>query len=423
MSSVEIVDIPKIFMISLIQKEPNMVFFEDSVFNDVKIDFAKLVKEIINVKNLVDKKVSFCSDISVICSNLVSIFGFEISKNLLFLIGLKSHIANVINMAKNSKNYKELSKNLKLLKNLFTINDVSLIPPYMNITDGSGEKKTFIELDVSFYEENKEMLRDEGYNWDYGIFQPDERVKYNADYVSVKGSFFEFVERCIDDRFKHDPEDIMFEGFSSVINVLLDKLLDKIKYGKLIIRHVDELLLNLEGYQNGSLFYEGSFIKHYETLYKQMFVDYPADVWKHLDPLNKFFEDNDINIENYTNHLHIYIEKIKSNCYNEMESYEVLQKGDFLRVEFTEGFYNQIIKIILSFFICLSQNIIKNFYCRFNFDTSCRIQFEHIYLSVMHSLPMVGFLDNNKQRHLEYFLITKNAFKKYSKINVGNVIE
>jgi hypothetical protein len=379
-------------IVSTIQSNPNIVYFEDSEFK-AKFDFGKLVKEIVNKFLNTEKSVSFCSDLTTICSNVVGIFGMEIARSLLYLIGLKTHIKKFIKLdMKIITNYKILLEHIKLLKNYLTNN---------------------IEIKEQFYLSNKEFVTGKGYAWRYQIISDQEIINYDSDYKSLKASFFSFMEELIENKIINESDELLFNDFFHFTQTLFNSMYENLIFNTIKITQINDILLNLPILDHG---YRGYFIKYFETLRRQvMLVFNPLNIPNSFSEhsIRKFFEIHQINVLTYESFIQQYIDKVRIDCYREIST--VISLEEQINIEFEDSFVSEIKDVIFCFFICLAQNIIKNYHYRFNFDISNRIQYEHIYLSVLHSICLFGFLDAEKQCCLDYFMITKNTFKKYHK--------
>lgn len=359
-----------------------------------------------------EQKWSFCSEIQSMSMSLVGLIGFDMSKQLFVLIGIKQIMQNIVNDMLIVENWNSLLKTVSMIKNIYFLDD------------GTEHTEDCIHIAETFdlfkYLENPNKVCDDG---------SPICTYYLADRSSrsIKEVLFTYIESYLKDRCTHKSES--FKQVKNYIKEIFDDLLLHTVLTNYCINDVNALCLNLDSYD---VCYTPSILKCFETFYQESYGDVP-DECRHDEKLYLAIVDNMINpvistlnapssssqnvnknlkrvdVSKLQEKLLIYYKQIFHSVGS--TSMETLNKN-ILNVICTDAFYEQVIDITIYTLIQVARNIASQLITAKYFGESTRIQFIHFYNGVLGCCPHCE-LFNIYQRNVIYWaLCPKKAIEK-----------
>lgn len=380
-----------------------MVGFENSPFsNNNNCDTGNLVKDIlkkmlpndnVNSKNYYinanggiqilskkskienHKKQSYCVEFNTMMDNILGLLGFEFSYCILTLITIDNIIKKYIEGFSLSNNYIEAENFANIIKNIYNLGDCIMIEQtieskYININNDS----------INYF-----------------------------DYTNVKNQFFNGLLSEITLLKKNDTIINFNEDIDKWHNELLN-LYKFTNYNQYYIQTIDQLCINMG---KTKYCYDGHFIKIFETVYKELFVDIDSTKIKpdftkststiiyphieYLDDVLKIQLKPQIYINNFISYYHkIYDDTIKSTLKDNMKK---------LNIIIDENLYLHLAHITLNLYINIAKKISNN---QKN-GKSTRIQFSQVFQAIEDSMPRCYNLTPAQKSILHYILLSNKV--------------
>ena len=356
--------------------------FQYSCFNPENIKIFDIVRTIIDSYEYQDlkcqqngiptdkkmkekQKKSYCTNFDVIINNLLGIYGFEITKYILFRI-----------------NYKQiLNKFIELISE--TADDFGTLENYLNKFISFYSKLNIKIIDVNgFNEEYKTTLfgkihKDTGIQEIFNNMKIDIRKENNniASSVEIKTATLEILNLLVK----------YFNTNQLVINTLNDLIIDieiniDIGYDDSFLRIIDKL------YQEGSC--NDQILIRYNLKQKVQPIIHLLEQW-----------------------IHNLIEKI----YNLYPT---------IKFKINDGLITYIATIILDWFIVFGINIATILNINKNFEKVSRIHFKTIYNAIVMSVPKYTTYNESQLTLIHYSLLTRQNIQKALKIvNTMNLLK
>jgi hypothetical protein len=326
-----------------------------------------------------DKKQSFSTEFNQLINNVLSLIGYELSKYLFHLFGMKMIMKRTFQELKSAETQEKFVDIVKQLKNMAMLSSSlsSLTNDFM--TAKQIQLPPFVKQDAFLADKFEETP---GANYKY---------KYSSSlYNSSKEDYFDSI--IANPRTAQLPE--------------LESFINELEIGEYTINSVDELCINLGEYGIG---YDRSFIKQFEILYKESFADVPFDLWNSYKPYYRYITE-ELKLEscnNFVTNLIKYFQRIYKETLESLAEFE-----DLLKVNVTNFMYEYLADITLNLFAILGKNISLNQSSAFCFGKSTRIQFIQVYVAMLYCAPR--FMDFTPRQNvvLHYFLLTKKTLQE-----------
>lgn len=348
--------------------------FQYSCFNPENIKIYDIIRTIIDsyeYQNLkcqqngipTDKKMkekqkkSYCTNFDVVINNLLGIYGFEISKYILFRLNFKHVLNKFINLIEN------------------TANDFNTLENYLI---------KFIEfyskMNIKF--SNFEEFNDEYSQTMFGKLHTNSNIQ-------------EIFNEMKKDIHKENSNITSLIEIKSAILEVLKLIVKHIHVSSLIINTIDDLIIDLK--IDIDIGYEGSFLKLVHKLYEEgsctdeILIQY--NLKQKIHPILHLMEQ----------WIHNLIEKI-INLY------------PTVKFKIDDGLITYLTHIILDWFIVCSINIAIILNVNKNFEKTSRIHFKTIYNAIIMSLPKYASYTKSQLTLIHYALLTRQNIQKALKI-------
>ena len=290
-------------------------------------------------------KVSYTSDFSIVISNIVSLFGFELVRSILYHVNIKYILSDIVENMGKSKNIKGLSLLFIKYHNLFT----------------------------------KYKL---AYNTQEFINELNE-TKFNKQYKC--NNILQVFDIIYTDFLKRD-ETFFNEISEEIINVLtlLNNNLKLIT--NIDINSIDDIISNLGQFDK---VYQGSFLMIAKSLYE-------VSTKKLESAITRYGLKNIVN-DNIIPPMGRYIEKLLN---------LIVDNYPTLNITISEKVQTNFIYILICFFITFGLKIANIYNLGIAFDKSSRIQFKHLFQAFTDvCLPLNGYTQSQKE-FLHYVLMS-----------------
>lgn len=332
-------------------------------------------------KTEVSKKQSFCTEFNVMISNIIGLIGFEFSKYLFFLFGIKHFLTKLVEEINTATSYEAIEMSVLYMKNIMSL----------------GFEKPNAPFPLKI---------DEGFNLeDYGYSQPDDDKPIDYFGADSETSTAEILfNRLLKDIKTHIKSEniVTFEEDKLNWYDMLCEMLDHVELGNYVVDNVNDLIINLGKFD---ICYDKSFIKMFEILYNESFADIPYEFWKSYKP-HVIYLEKELELETktckYTDNFNKYFHKI----YDETLKSAVDALGSsVLKVEITPNMYELLSDITLNLFISISRKIANNQLIYAYFGKSTRIQFIQVFQAIMDCAPRLQIFSPSQRAMLHYILL------------------
>lgn len=348
--------------------------FQYSCFNPENIKIYDIIRTIIDsydYQNLkcqqngipTDKKMkekqkkSYCTNFDVVINNLLGIYGFEISKYILFRLNFKQ----------------VLNKFIDLIEN--TANDFNSLENYLI---------KFIE----FYSKmNIKFSNFEEFNNEYS------QTMFGK--LHTNSNIQEIFNEMKKDIHKENSNITSLIEIKSAILEILKLIVKYLQASTLTINTIDDLIIDLK--IDIDIGYDGSFLKLVHKLYEEgsctdeILIQY--NLKQKIHPILHLMEQ----------WMHNLIEKI-INLY------------PTVKFKINDGLITYLSHIILDWFIVCSINIAIILNVNKNFEKTSRIHFKTIYNAIIMSLPKYTSYTKSQLTLIHYALLTRQNIQKALKI-------
>lgn len=356
--------------------------FQYSCFNPENIKIFDIIRTIIDSYEYQDlkcqqngiptdkkmkekQKKSYCTNFDVIINNLLGIYGFEITKYILFRINNKQIFNKLIELiTENANNFNTLENYLDKFISFYSKLNITIINQY------------------KFNEEYSQTL--------FGQKYKDTSIQ-------------EIFSNMRKDIHKENNNITLLIEIKSAILEVLNLLVKYFCTNQLIINTLDDLIIDIE--IDADICYEGSFLKIINKLYQegscndQILIQY--NLKQKVQPIIHLMEQ----------WIHNLIEKI-SNLYPQ------------IKFKINDGLITYISNIILDWFILFGINIATILNINKNFEKVSRIHFKTIYNAIIISVPKYTVYTDSQLTLIHYALLTRQNIQKALKIiNTMNLIE
>ena len=274
-------------------------------------------------KNTCSKKLSYCTNFELLIDNLVIIFGYEFCKYLMYRINVKYLLQKIINQFDNIEinSYEGILDLIKLFIRIYNFTKMQLI-----------HDKFYPEFEKTIFYK---------YHGKNDIF--DNLIKD----VSVKSNCVsEFLE----------TKDIT----KNILNLINNH--SEVSSKTIEINNLNDLVFKIDFLEIG---YDGSFYEIANDLY---------NINPNNEELIVKYNLKTIISQNIIPNFNVYYDKLVKMISEKYPDYTINLNKDFKE---------QLINIVIDYFICFGINIAEYYNIIMNFEKTCRIHFKTIYHSIL----------------------------------------
>lgn len=331
------------------------------------------------------KKQSFCTEFTMMVSNLVGLVGFELSKYLMAIFGMKHFMKLMLDEISTSTSYEAIGMYVNYIRNMFALgsNNVTVSNPF---TLGEG-------FDIEKYSTmiNNTIPSKGGVSY----------FEMNVN-VSPAEAIFTWMLKYIDTNIRNDNV-ISFNDDKNMIYSVIADMLDNLKLGVYEVTDINELLINLGKF---NVCYDKSIIKMFELLYLEGLCDIPAELRRGYKPYVVYIE-NDLKLDVKCDKCQANINKYFHEVYeHSLKSVHEVMRGDMLTVNIHDEVYEMLVDVTLNMFVTMCRKIYNNQLVYGFFGKSTRIQFIQVFQALMDSVPRFYTLTKSQRTVIHYVLLS-----------------
>ena len=404
--------------------------FERSAFVDSSNEIPILVKQILSSPKLIgdlekqklfnqlqsggvattkpdkpdtQKKQSFCTEFNQMILNILGLIGFDFSKYLYFLFGMRQILMREIEFISQSKTYNEILTHVIYIKNIFTLGETS-----DTISTDESPFDIADEFYSSYYDESE-------YN---ELFNSVPSGSNKQDYATLelknrKTILFDNLIDTIKKLVK--VENILsFEDDKHEWLDMLNSIMNHIIIRAYNINTIDDLILNLGPYD---VCYDKSFIKMFDVLYDESFVQIPNEFRSSYLPHVLFIEKElglDAKCSKYITGFSKYFHKTFDETLKCV--LEILPPEEVLKINISDEFYDRLSNLTLNLFVQLCKKIANNQQVYTYVGRSTRIQFSQVLSAMMDCAPRNTLFTRSQFATIYFILLSKKVMHESVKI-------
>ena len=342
------------------------------------------------------KKQSFCTEFNQMMLNILGLIGFDFAKYLYFLFGMRQILLREIDYIKEAHTYEDILTHLVYIRNIFSLGEVN--------TEASTDESPFDiaeEFYTSYYDE-------EEYNQ---LFKSLDNSKINKLYtdIEIKSKKMILFDNLINTvkRFVKVENVLSFDEDKHEWVDMLNCIIDNLIIRSYTINCVDDLVLNLGPYNVG---YDNSFIKMFDVLYDESFVQIPEEFRNSIFPHVLFIERElglDVKTSKFISGFNKYFHKtFDETLKSVMES---LQPDEILKLNITEEFYDRISNMTLNLYAQICKKIANNQQVYTFVGRSTRIQFSQVLSALMDCAPRNTLFTKTQFATIYYILLSRKV--------------
>lgn len=368
---------------------------ESSMFHPMNIDVSNLIKRLLDLSDadkqqiysqlqsggisetqlttgIIKKKLSFCTDFSVIINNILTLLGYDFAKHLIALLTLNIRLECLVANIREAKSYEQCKEYIQYVRNILSLN-------MLTISDG---------FDLSKYA------------------NPD--TTYLSEKVPTsKTSFIDEVLREVDRLIVLKNKALINKDRTLWANILAD-LIAHTTVNDYVVKTVDDLCIYLGNFDVG---YAGSFLRQFGMLYRENYADIPPEILSdeyiannhpHLDFLASIDFDN---YQTYLIGFNKYYKNVYKICVNDVCEVELKDKT-YMSIKIQDELYDQLSHITLNLFIKIAKNIASAQSIQSYFGKSNRVQFIQIISALIGCQPRAEEFSESQREAIHYFLLT-----------------
>lgn len=336
----------------------------------------------------VAKTWSFCTELNTMMSNIITLLGIDMSKNLFVLLGAKKILQNMVNDIMTITDYASLQEQVHSIINFF------------NIAPG------VITLISDF--DFKQYVDDDRFTFADGPYVYMLGKDTNED---VKRVLFDYILYYIDDRYKTNAETL--DNVKKYVSDIFNDALAHVQLNEYCITSIDMLCLNLSDYD---VLYKPSLIKIFEVLYKETFGDIPEDARDNVKPYKMFIDNvimprstlisgkvKTIKLSRLIDNLITYFRNVFSMTVS--TTIESIDKANILTVTISVDLFNQLADITMNLLVHIARNIANNLLVNLYTGCSTRTQFVHVLNALYNCAPKTEIFNLEQRSIFHYSLL------------------
>ena len=404
--------------------------FERSSFVDATNEIPNLIKQILPTPKLIgdlekqklynqlqsggvastksdkvetQKKQSFCTEFNQMILNILGLLGFDFSKYLFFLFGIRRILVREIDYIKQSRSYEDILNHVIYINNIFSLGETKS-------TINTDESP--LDIDDSFY---TSYFDDEEYQqlFQQQPTQGNEQLYINIEVKNKKTILFEYLINEIRKLVK--VENILsFEDDKREWLELLNSVVDNLIIRSYSINVIDDLILNLGPY---NVCYDKSFLKMFDVLYDESFVQIPPEFRATIQPHILFIEKElglDVKCSRYIAGFNKYFHKIFDETLKSVV--EVIPSDEVLTLNISDELYDRLSNLTLNLYIQICKKIANNQQVYTFVGRSTRIQFSQVLSAVMDCAPRNTVFTRSQFATIYFILLSRKVLHESVKI-------
>jgi hypothetical protein len=359
--------------------------FEKSSFVYIDTSLATFMKDFISKiinESFPNKKQSFCTGFDQMMINFQGLFGFEFSKQLLIIFGLKKLVYNLIRKIESVNDYRELKNLISNIHDLLNVGNVFEID----------------SLDINILENESVVIN------------RFEQLHYSNSVEKFFNDLFSVINKYIERKTIVDLE-INKKRYSQYFMTLYSKILIINDYE---VSNIDQLCISLGIYDRT---YGMSFLKMYDMIYEESLSDcipYRRNSYKPYSFIQKYNLKYDELLENFMLHYNKVFDDTYKIIINDFNQY------DIVKIRFSDNFINHLAEIELNIFVNLAQFIADDQLNNIHNNKSSRIHFDEVFSKIIILRPRCTHFSNSQRTVIDYIL--KNT-KELNESNRSNLIK
>lgn len=349
------------------------------------------------------KRQSFCAEFGIMINNIVGLLGFELSKYLMLLFGIKHFMNKILKEINTCTTYEDIGTYINYLRNIFmlgTNNAATSNPIGLNA-----------DFDMSRYS---------------SILNGTIPVKGGINYFNMNvnitpgEAIFTWMLKYIDSHIKNENV-ISFNEDRSMFYGIISDMIDHLSLNTYTVTDVNELIINLGRF---NVCYDKSFIKMFELLYQEGFSDIPPELRRNYKP-HVVYVENDLDHELKCDKHLIALNKYYRDIYdNTLKCVMETMGNECLNVDIHDDVYDMLANITLNLFVCMCRKIYNNQLIYGFFGKSTRIQFIQVFQAFMDCVPRYYTLSKSQRTVVHYILLSdKIISESIDSVNRFNGIE
>ena len=404
--------------------------FERSSFVDATNEIPNLIKQILPTPKLIgdlekqklynqlqsggvastksdkvetQKKQSFCTEFNQMILNILGLLGFDFSKYLFFLFGIRRILVREIDYIKQSRSYEDILNHVIYINNIFSLGETKA-------TINTDESP--LDIDDNFY---TSYFDDDEYQqlFQQQPTQSNDQLYINIEVKNKKTILFDYLIGEIKKLVK--VENILsFEEDKREWLELLNSVVDNLIIRSYSINVIDDLILNLGPY---NVCYDKSFLKMFDVLYDESFVQIPPEFRATIQPHILFIEKElglDVKCSRYIAGFNKYFHKIFDETLKSV--LEVIPSDEVLTLNISDELYDRLSNLTLNLYIQICKKIANNQQVYTFVGRSTRIQFSQVLSAVMDCAPRNTVFTRSQFATIYFILLSRKVLHESVKI-------
>lgn len=349
------------------------------------------------------KRQSFCAEFSIMINNIVGLLGFELSKYLMLLFGIKHFMNKILKEINTCTTYEDIGTYINYLRNIFLLGT--------NNTTTSNPIGLNTDFDMTKYS---------------SILNGSIPIKGGVNYFNMNvnitpgEAIFTWMLKYIDSHIKNENV-ISFNEDRSMFYGIIADMIDHLQLNTYVVTDVNELIINLGRF---NVCYDKSFIKMFELLYQEGFSDIPPELRRNYKPHVVYVEndlDHEIKCDKHLIALNKYFRDIYDNT---LKCVMETMGNEYLTIDVSDDVYDMLANITLNLFVCMCRKIYNNQLIYGFFGKSTRIQFIQVFQAFMDCVPRYYTLSKSQRTVVHYILLSdKIISESIDSVNRFNGIE
>ena len=346
------------------------------------------------------KKQSFCTEFNQMILNILGLLGFEFSKYLFFLFGIKHILIREIDIIANAKTYNDILTHMIYISNIFTLGDIS-----SSLT--GVDENTIQESPLDISDEFFINYCDES-EFTHSINQHYTDIQVQNRKTKLFDKLINEVKSAV-----HRENILSFEDDKQNWVELLKLILQNLIINNYRINTVDDLVLNLGPY---NVCYDKSFIKMFDILYDESFAQIP-ELGVKFKPHIKTIESElklDVKTTKYLLSFNKYFHKIFDETLK--STIDIMDTSDILKVIVSDQMYERLSDLTLNLFVQISRKIATSQMTDIYFGKSTRIQFKQVYQAVLDCAPRNSIFTKTQRATIHLIALSRKVINESIKI-------
>lgn len=343
--------------------------------------------------DIVEKKLSFCTDFPVIANNILALIGYDFAKSVAAIVSLHNKLVQLINDIPTLTSYEDCMTYITYIKNILSFQDSRGV--YIFKVSDDFDISKFSRLSSEFMTASTLSIR---------------------SYIGKIG-FLDSILEKIKSVLQHKNIALINKDKQNWFNVLTALLKEITIEDTCVIDDISDFSLLLNDFDVG---YRGSFILQFYLLYKENYTQIPPEllvknreyIWSHMPHIDYL---DSIKFNGYNNYIVSYIKyfmKIFKSCVESCEKLISESNAKCINLEITDRTYSQLSQIVLNLYVQIIKHIIKKQFLQTHFGRSNRVQFIQLIEGlIMSCQPRSENFTESQVEAIHYFLLSNKLLK------------